>query len=126
MDAILQFVIDEILFSVDPKHHPENQKPEQEIDGDTTQHDNQSLPCRLGTEFPGLRGLFHLFEVHAFIHHPGDLDITSQWQPSYSVFGFTDLLFEKCKLDIKKQVKFFDFGFKPFSRQEVAELMQYN
>ena len=65
------------LFSPNPEDHREKQNPKNSVDGHTANHDNQALPCWLGTKFIRTRGGGQLFLVHRFVDHAGDFHISA-------------------------------------------------
>src|SRR5436190_8457424 len=80
---------------------------ENHIHRDAGHHDDEALPGRFRTEFPGLRRQFHRFLVHAFVYHAGNLNITSQRKPPDAVFRISSFKAEEFKTPgIKKQVEF--------------------
>ena len=73
------------------QHHRIDKQCQQEIHQHTTDHNQQSLPCRFCTELPGLLRLFHLFRVETLVDHSGNLTIATQWQPSDTILRVTVL-----------------------------------
>src|SRR6516164_1610402 len=74
-------------------HHYKKKQGQQNIHDNACNHYYQSLPGWFCPEFIRLWWLLHLFFIHALIDHPGDFYITSEWNPTNTIYRFTDFLF---------------------------------
>ena len=61
---------------------------EYEVVEHAADHNQQTLPTRVGAEFPRLGVLLELLEVHRLIDHPADLAVSAEREPAYAEFGF--------------------------------------
>ena len=67
------------------QNHGIDEQSQQEIDNHTGNHDNQTLPGRMGTELPRFGRELHLLGVHGLVYHTGYFDITTQRQPAEAI-----------------------------------------
>ena len=77
------------------KNHGVNEQSQKEIDYYASNHNEQALPRRFGTELPRLHRFFHLLGVHAFVYHAGNLHIASKGKPTDTVLGLIVLALGK-------------------------------
>ena len=69
--------------------HGINKQSQQEVEHHARYHNHQTLSGRLGAELVRLGRLGHRLLVHTLVDHTGDLTISSQRKPAYTVFRVT-------------------------------------
>ena len=70
-----------------------------------------------------LRRKLHGFLVHGLIDHSGDLHVTAEWHPAYTVFSFAFPEFEQGEPGIEEELKFLDPGLEQAGENKVTELV---
>jgi hypothetical protein len=108
------------------QNHRVYEQCQQEVDQHTANHDEQTLPRRLGTEFPWLLGLFHLFRIETLVNHTGYLTVTTQGNPADTVFRIAFLGFElkQTELPVEENIELLDPYTEELGKEEVTTLMQ--
>src|SRR6202012_2027153 len=104
IQTILEIGHGYVFLAPHPHDHNKYGKRKEDVAGYPAQHDDQPLPGGFTTELPGLGRLLHLLFVHALVDHAGDLDITAKGYPAETIFGVTDLSFEKREPGVEEQV----------------------
>jgi hypothetical protein len=96
---------------------------QQDVHHDAGHHYQEPLPGGFGPEFVGFDRLFHLFLVHRFVDHAGDLDVAAQRQPAQTVLRVAPLELEERKPRVEEDVEFFDADLESPGHQEVPEFV---
>ena len=119
-------LVRKILFTPGEQDHGIQYEGKYQVKEYSANHDEQSLPGWLGSEFIRLRWQFHLLLVHRFVNHSGDFDVTTQRQPSDSVFSLPFLGLEDRKPGIEEEIKFFHPAVEKLGEDEMSEFVQDN
>ena len=93
--TMCQIFVGQFCFPPNKKCHGINHKCKQNVYGNSSDHDDQSLPSWFAPELPRLSWLFHLLFVHALINHTRDLHVSTQWQPSDAIHRIAYFLFDQ-------------------------------
>src|SRR3989338_6974524 len=115
-----------LFFPPCKKHQDVDENTNDYVDDDSTNHDDQALPCRLRAKLPGLCRLCHLLFVHRLIDHAGDFHEAAQRKPSNSPFCIADLLLEERKPRVEKEIKLLYTYFEVACRKIMSKLMKDN
>src|SRR5690606_38686722 len=67
--VLVHFIHQDVRLAVYEDYSDKDQNPNDHVHCNTTEYHNKALPCGLGTELPGLRGLLHRFGIQRFIDH---------------------------------------------------------
>ena len=120
------------------EHGTVNDPSGDEIHNHTTGHDEETLPHFLRTELPRLRRLFHLFGIHALVHHSSNLHITAQGKPAYAVFRLIVLEIrkqsgeplvtrtEQMELGVEEHIELLHLHAEEFAETIVAKLVKHH
>ena len=90
------------------KTHCIEEQCKQEVDQYATNHNQQTLPCRLRTELPRLSWLLHLIGIERFVDHTRYLAVAAQRQPAYTIcsVALARLELEEVKPRVEEQEEF--------------------
>ena len=135
-EAILHGADGKAIAAPCKENHRIDEQRQDEINKDTANHDEETLPYGLCTELILLNRLFHLFSIHALINHSSNLDIAAERYPADTVLRLAGCYFRKeaCKpfvlggeeveLPIKEHVELLYLNLEEFGKEEMTALVQ--
>ena len=119
------FLYGDVRVAPGKKYHRVDEQGQEEVEQYAAHHDEQALPGGLRAEFPRLGRLFHLLQVHGFVYHATDFDVSAQRQPADGVFRLTafGLELEEREPGVEEQAELFHPRLEQPGKEEVPHLV---